>query len=775
MGGGWQCPTCNGDNLQETPFCGWCGAARGTDEHHDEQRLVTALFADISGFTTLADRLDAERLHDIIAPVISILAGIAEDYGGTLAKYAGDAVLVFFGAPVAQEDHAVRAALTALGMHKVLADAIPRLGPEAQGLELHIGINSGRVVAGMFGGDLRHDYSILGDSVNVAQRLESVAPPGETYVGETTQQLIAADFDVEALGALELKGKTKPVDGWRLVGRKTIAAARAAKPTSVLVGREREMTAALEVIEQVDTRGSIFTVTAEPGGGKTRLTEAIRGCAEERGIRWLEARCISYGAGLAYYPYIDLLRRTYGISIEQDPAVSSERLRAELSAAGIEQIAPYFSRVLGLPTPEGAADISSLEPEAFRRELHEAFVTWLISVLREQTVVLAVEDAHWIDTTSLELTAQLARVIQTHPLLVYLTGRPESGTAFDHVEGGGSPDGLVDIALGPLDRNATGSLIAATLDGPPADDLVDMVLDRSGGNPFFAQELVRSLQGTGGLKLLDGSWRPIPDWDSATLPPTIEGVLAGRIDMLSRVAAQTLQVASVIGKRVNPFLLEAVAEDVIDLPRQIDHLVADGFLDRVIVEGAEVLTFHHALVVDVAYSRLVRRQRRDLHRRVAEAAEVLYGTGDDVIDLLARHFYLADAGVKAVDYLEKAGVRSERLFANEEAIVHLARRRDGTRRPSRQPLARLDTASCRPRGAHRPLRRRGRPVRRGTRAHERRTRVARIGCDLPQAGRLRRCAGTAQRGIRRRTAAHPRSHPTLAGTGLDVRRRGQIR
>jgi len=671
----WGCISCHGTNPEGTRFCGHCGTPHDrveTDGNKDERRLITALFADISGFTSLADRLDTDHLHQVISPVISVLAGVAEDYGGTLAKYAGDAVLVFFGAPVAQEDHATRALWCATEMHRALADAIPRLPADAHGLELHIGVNSGTVVAGMFGGDIGADYSILGDSVNVAQRLESVASGGETYVGETTWQLTNTQFELDALGDLTLKGKSKPVKAWRLIApaESGSSSSRTAQVASVLVGRGAELRTVQKVL---DAGSGIVSLTAEPGGGKTRLSEEIRVLAEAAGYRWLDGRCVSYGTSLAYWPYIDVLRRTYGIRIEQDPTIAAAELADRLSAAGVREVAAYFARLLGLPPPSGVPDISALEGEAFVRALHDAFISWVTALTVVEPVILAIEDIHWSDAASIDLSSAVAQFTADLPIILCLTGRPEALDTLVRLSELASPDRRAVIPLGPLDRFSTASVAEQVLGRPPGEQFLDMVLERSGGNPFFIRELVRSLRDSGALEPHDGRWELRPDWDVSGLPPTIEGVLSARIDRLPRSAAHLLQVASVIGRRVNVALLEGIAEDVVGLPRTLDRLVTAGFLDRLNLDGQTVLNFHHALVVDAAYSRLMERERRDLHRRVAETGEVIYGSGDDVIDLLARHFYLAGAGVKAVQYLEQAAERSKRLFANEEAVLHIRR------------------------------------------------------------------------------------------------------
>ena len=676
--GGWGCGRCGADNVVGTRFCGYCGdpkADAGEAETADERRLITALFADISGFTSLADKLDADALHETISPVIGLLASVAERYEGTIAKYAGDALLVFFGAPVAQEDHAERALRVALEMHAELARARAHLAPEARALELHIGVNTGKVVAGMFGGDIRSDYSILGDAVNVAQRLEASAPSGETYVGATTCRLTAAAFELEALGELTLKGKDRPIPAWRLVG------ARAEPVGTALgrgrfVGREPELEAARAVVDGLCAgTGGVITVTGEPGIGKSRLTAEVRATAASSAAaaRWLEGRCISYGAGLPYWPYVALLRSELGIRIE-DPPEDSARLLAEspeVVAAG--DAVAYFAQLLGLAVP-GGKRLDDLEPEAFRRGLHDAFARWLGAIAAQGPVVVVVEDLHWADPSSIALTEELAGLGAAAPVVFCVTGRPEAALTAARVASAVPPERQAILELAPLDPTATAALLESLLEGPPPPARVELIAQRAAGNPFFAEELVRSLLEAGDLGH-DGGWHLRPGWDPAALPATVEGVLSARMDLLPRAAANVLLIASVVGRQVRLDLLDALTEDLPDSASAVDQLVGAGFLDRVAADGdrAELLVFHHALVLDAAYDRIVRRDRRQLHRKVADLAEELYGTGDDVVDLMARHLYLAGAGVKAIEYLTRAAARARRLFANGEAIVHLER------------------------------------------------------------------------------------------------------
>jgi adenylate cyclase len=652
----WACSACGGTNPAGTRFCGHCGApyANGepsapADEQQvadalrsfvtgavadrlvegggrlpEERRLITALFADVSGFTSLAERLDPEQLLEVIDPVIAGLSDVVDRYEGYVEKFAGDALLALFGAPISHEDDAQRALIVALEMHDALARMCAELPHNAE-LTLHVGVNSGHGIARILGSEARMDYAVLGDSVILAQRLESAAPAGKTYVSDSTYRLASEHFEFAPVGELTLKGKQEPIRAWELVAARTTAAARR---TSRLVGRTRELAAAERIFE----RGQIVAVTGEPGVGKSRLTEELRARAASSDIRWLQTRCLSYGAGLAYWPYGELVR----------------------SASAPSN--PFFARLLG--TVEAGPE---LEPEAFRRGLHDAFVAWLGALAAEQTTVLCLEDVHWADPSSLELTKELAQLSSQVGLSLYLTARPEAEPDLTEI----APD-HERITLRRLGLEDVAALIDDLLGGPAPPKLGDFVRARTAGNPFFVGEVLRSLQDEAVLAVEDGTWQLLQGWDTRTLPDTVEGVLAARIDALPRAATAVLQTASVIGRRVGVTLLRKVHGDEIEAA--LDELVRRGFLDR---DDGQVV-FHHALIQDAAYERLLRRRRRQLHLLVAEAAEELHGAGDDTIDLLARHLYLGESP-RASEYLVRAGRRAQSLFANEEAILHFKR------------------------------------------------------------------------------------------------------
>jgi adenylate cyclase len=691
------CPNCGGDNPATMRFCGHCGsplqtptpgassdketvearvtaalksfvseqvAERITEEGGapaEERRLVSALFADLSGFTPLADKLDPEELLEVIDPVINRLTDIVGRYEGYVDKFAGDALLAFFGAPVAHEDDADRALLVALEMHRELARLIPDLPEDARGLTLHAGVNTGHVIARVLGTEVRMDYSVLGDAVILAQRLESAAPAGSTYVGELTHTLTQESFEFESVGELTLKGKAEPVSAWRLIGPR-VTRLRLTAPH--FVGRRKELeTARLVLDHATEGNGAVVTVSGEPGVGKTRLTNEIRGEANARGFMWLTGRCLSYGSAIAYWPFADLFRSFFGIGPDEPHASALPRMRSMLTELSAEESLPYLARLLGLP----ARELDQLDPETYRRRLHENVVAVLRATAERTPLVLAIEDLHWGDASSIALVTEIAALVPTEPLILYLTARTEAVPVLVEIASG-TPDVLRHVfRLERFVQQEIEELVSALLEGDAPREVVQTISDRSGGNPFFAEEILRVMKDSGHITLTPDGWRA-HGLETVSLPPTVEGVLSSRIDLLPRSTAAVLQKASVIGRRVRIPILRRLEPPPIHLDRELDTLIERGYLEA--EGGGDEVVFHHALVQEVAYSRLLRKQKRELHRAVADAAEDLYGADEDTIDLLARHLYLGQAGSKAIDYLVRAGDRSKRLFANEEAILH---------------------------------------------------------------------------------------------------------
>lgn len=647
----WGCRSCGAANGEVMAFCGRCGSKRGV-ERVDDLRLVTALFADISGFTTLADTLDAEDLHAVINPLIAGLAGIAERYGGFIAKYAGDALLCLFGAPIAHEDDAQRALLAAYEMQAGLPAMLAQLGPAAKGLTIHIGVNTGRVVAGAVGSAAQNDYSVLGDSVILAQRLESVCPSGQTYVGESTRELCKDEFDFEDVGELQLKGKLTLVRAFRLVGRKRLGS-DASRP---LVGREIELATVLGGLQG----GGAVLVSGEPGVGKSRLLAETRLRATRNGAWWLQMRCLSYGASLAYWPFIDLVRQALGLRVEDAPTDVLARLRTTLPADHVAGAA----RLLGQPVDE-------LEPEAARRQVHNALIGMLAFLAGDRPIVLAVEDAHWIDASSSDVLGEMLRVPDGMPLSVVLSTRPEGVEACEQLLSQARSGTIVELE--PLGPEAIPLLATAVVGAPVTGTALDLVVERTHGNPLFVEELLRSLQEEDALVTTSAGFDLRPGFDVEAVPQTVERVFSARVDALPLPALAVLSIASVVGRVVRLTLLSRVAgANGTDLA-PLDHLVDAGLLERVSDQNEPAVTFHHALLQDVVYGRLLKKQKVALHRTVADAGLALYGDGDETLDLLARHLFLAEAGEQALEALLRAGRRAARLYANDAAAEHFRR------------------------------------------------------------------------------------------------------
>jgi tetratricopeptide (TPR) repeat protein len=349
-------------------------------------------------------------------------------------------------------------------------------------------------------------------------------------------------------------------------------------------------------------------------------------------------------------------------------AQARARLADLLATTGGLNSEGFLQRLMGI-TANGAH--GELEPEALRRGLHAALAELVLALSRKAPLVFAMEDLHWADASSVDLTADLIRATADSPILYLLTGRPEARSRTAALAGLRQEDVQREIVLEALDPTAVQTLVAELVGGTPDAALVDLLAERTGGNPFFVEETVRSLREAKALVERNARWTTAPGWQPESVPATIEGVIAARLDRLSAAEAATLELGSVIGRTVRRPLLQAVAHDVPHLDASIDRLVEGGFLDQRPNDPERSFSFHHALVQSVAYNRMLRKRRRELHLRVADAAESIYGAADDFIDLLARHLYLAEAGERAVAALLRAANRAQRLYANQEAIVHL--------------------------------------------------------------------------------------------------------
>ena len=607
----------------------------------EDRRTVTAVFADLSGFTALAGSLEPTELARVIDPVVAGLTRIVDRYGGAVEKFAGDAILAFFGAPIAHEDDAQRALLAALEMHEQL----PLLSshPAAQTLTLHVGVNTGEVYARMVGSQARLDYAVLGEAVVLAQRLESLAPNTQTYVGAETAALVGDAFLFEDLGALAVKGRAEPVQAVRLLGRSL--APRATRRRSVaFVGRERELDLVQDRHRRRRSRGRwVAVVCGDAGLGKSALVEAVGNDARAAGLRTLTLRSLSHGVATPFLPVVDALRA----DLEADP--EDPALRSLLGLAEAEDS--------DLPTA----------PEALRAALTHAAAAWLLTCAQASGLLLVAEDLHWADAATVDVLEEVGRVASAQRILLLATSRPGSPAIRALADATGT---ALRLDLEPFGPEHLAALLENELGAPPDARVVGLLASRTEGNPLFAAELGDALAEDGTLVLRDGRWRLAAHAETADIPRSVGALFGARVDALAPLLAETLWAAAIVGMEPEPALVARtldLPEDVAD--ERLGRLVTNGLL-RV---GAGPRAFRHALLRDAVLERLAPERARALHLRVAEALAQAAPPGTETSARIGAHLFDGGSPRLALPYLVDVATLSRAVYAHAEAIEVLAR------------------------------------------------------------------------------------------------------
>jgi ABC-type oligopeptide transport system substrate-binding subunit/class 3 adenylate cyclase len=663
----------------------------------EERKVLTAVFADVVGSTALAERLDPEDVKLVVGEAVARIVGEVESLGGHVKDLAGDGVLAFFGAPTTREDdaeRAVRCALRIVGEMEEYAREVRR-GWGADGFGVRVGAATGAVVVGEVGAGSRVEYAAFGDTVNVAARLQSAAEPGSVLVDEATRRAVEGLFEWGETRELELKGKAEPVPAWPVVG--VVAAGRTRGLPGVetrLVGRSRELGLGREALEALRAgRGGVLVVAGDAGIGKTRLLDELRELAERDGSCWLEGRCVSYGESLPYWPFRDLLRAGWIGAGAEEPElrirVGLRRRLEQLFAGQADELYPYLGGLLEVALErEAEARTSQLSPEALQWRTFEVVGQLFARLAESAPLVLALEDLHWADPTSVLLLEQLLSLAEDAPVLLVLSLRPErdhpSWSLREHASRE-FPHLLREIDLGPLGRRLEGSRADPTMPGQeqgadgellaalvaPATlpaELQRRVLEAADGNPFFLEELVRSLADVGALVRTDDGWR----FDHAVeveVPPTVEKAILARLDRLTAPARDLVTAASALGRTFALPLLEGVLGEIPD--DALHELQRLGLLRQSRRWPQPEYRFRHALIQETAYRTLLGEQRTRLHRRAAEWLEERYAERDaEVLGLLAHHWLRAEDEVKAADYLLRAGDKARLEYALDEAIEH---------------------------------------------------------------------------------------------------------
>ncbi len=647
----------------------------------EERKVLTAVFADVVGSTALAERLDPEDVKLVVGEAVARIVGEVESLGGHVKDLAGDGVLAFFGAPTTREDDAERAVLCGLrivGEMEEYAREVRR-GWGAEGFGVRVGAATGAVVVGEVGAGSRVEYAAFGDTVNVAARLQSAAEPGSVLVDDATHRSVEGLFEWGEALELDLKGKSDPVAAWPAAGVAADGRAQRGLPgvETRLVGRSRELGLGREALEALRAgRGGVLVIAGDAGIGKSRLVDELRELAEKDGSCWLEGRCVSYGESLPYWPFRDLLRGEWIGAGADEPElrvrVGLRRRLEQLFDGSADELYPYLGGLLEVALEhEAAARTSQLSPEALQWRTFEVVGQLFARLAHDAPLVLALEDLHWADPTSVLLLEQLLSLAEEAPVLLVLTLRPErdhaAWTLREHA-GREFPHLLREIDLGPL-ADADGELLTALV--APASlpaELERRVLEAAEGNPFFLEELVRSLADVGALVRVDEGWR----FDHAVeveVPPTVEKAILARLDRLSASARELVTAASALGRTFALALLEGVVAEA--SPEALHELQRLGLLRQSRRWPQPEYRFRHALIQETAYRTLLAEQRTRLHRRAAEWLEERYaGREAEVLGLLAYHWLRAEDEEKAAGYLLRAGDKARLEYALDEAIEH---------------------------------------------------------------------------------------------------------
>jgi class 3 adenylate cyclase len=599
------CGSCGTVLNEKAKFCSACGAAVSAGTQPAEYKQVTVLFADVVHSMDIATAVGPERLREIMAQLADRCGAVVKRYGGTVDKFTGDGIMAVFGAPVAFEDHAVRACLAALGVQeeaqRLAIDVRERDGVD---LQLRVGLNSGQVIAGDIGSS-HLGYTAVGEQVGMAQRMESVAPPGGVMLSASTARLVEGAAALGESELVQIKGGDAAVPARRLLGMGDGHRA-VGRAESSLVGRRWEMSAVAALLERaVDGHGAVVTVVGPPGIGKSRLVREVAAMAGRRDVGVFTTYCESHTSQVPFHAVARLLRAATGVE-GLDGQTARDRVRDRIPDADPEDL-PLLHDLLGIADPNAA--LPAIDPDARRRRLTALLNA--ASLARETPAVYAVEDAHWIDEVSESMIADFLTVIPQTPSLVLATYRPEYRGALTRVADAHT------VALAPLSDSETAALVCELIgDDPSVGELGQRIAERAAGNPFFAEEIVRDLAERGVLHGNHGTYMSTTDVAEVSVPATLQATIAARIDRLDPAAKRTLSAAAVIGSRFSSGLLQTLGIDPV-----LQDLLGGELIDQVRFTREPEYVFHHPLIRTVAYESQLKSDRADLHRRVAAAIE----------------------------------------------------------------------------------------------------------------------------------------------------------
>jgi class 3 adenylate cyclase/tetratricopeptide (TPR) repeat protein len=678
-------------------------AERSSQVTEGERRVVTILFCDVKGSTEAAEQLDPEEWTEIMNGAFEHMIRPVDQYEGTIARLMGDAVLAFFGAPVAHEDDPQRAVLAGLDIVNDIQTYRAHVKREwGIDLNVRVGINTGLTVVADVGSEKAAEYTAMGDAVNVAARMEQTAKPGTVQITHETYMLVAPLFECKPLGGISVKGKSKPIFAYQVLARKaepgSLRGLGGLGISSPLVGREREFAIAHDALTRLlEGEGGFLMILGEAGIGKSRLLAELRAgfmkqtqassidplaqATNNSPLIWLEGNTLPYGKRISYWPFQEILKKYAGINEEDGESEAWCKLEASIGSLFPEETAeilPYLASLLALKvTEEYAERVKYLDGEALGRQVYRASRRFFQRLAEQTPLVLVFDDLHWMDTSSAGLLEHLLPLTESVPLLICSLSRPDPESPalrLREIAAEEYGDRFIEIDLHPLSPTNSDWLVHNLLDidGLPAH-LRQRMVNKADGNPFFLEEIVRDLIEAGALvhDPSSGRWQATVAAEKVSVPDTIQGLIMARIDRLEDDLKRVIRRAAVIGRSFLYRILNAVLTHEDDLEGQLDQLQRVELIrEKQQIPELEYI-FKHALAQETTYDSILLQERREVHSRVGAAIETLMADRlEEFYGLLAYHYSAAEQWEQAQKYLFKAGDQAGRMAADAEALTH---------------------------------------------------------------------------------------------------------
>jgi class 3 adenylate cyclase/tetratricopeptide (TPR) repeat protein len=670
------CPSCGKVNPPGCNFCNECDQKLeedvfGTKEPclEGERKQVTVLFSDLSGYTAMSERLDPEEVKEIMSQVFGEITSIVNKYDGSIEKFIGDAVVAFFGVPKTHEDDPVRAIRVVKEIHSFVEGISKQVEQKTgQSLSMHTGINTGLVVTGQVDQD-GGTTGVLGDTINLASRLSGLAKPDEILVGAVTHQLAEGHFIFERLEPVQVKGKAKTVQAYRLLSIRE-------KPFTLhgtfglradFIGRKAELVQLQEAVQELrQGQGGVFSLCGDAGTGKTRLLEEFRATLDPSEIQWREGHAYAYSQNIPYFPLIDLLNRTWHIK-EGDPP-ETVREKVELNIGRLigkkGDVAPYIGSLYSLNYPE----IEGVSPEFWRSGFIKAIQAILSALTQSGPTVICLEDVHWADPSTLDLVRSLVSELTNH-LILFISVYRLPFSLFTSHQLGALGTAYREIKLQDLSASDAQDMMESLLKSKTIPhELERFIHETVQGNPFYLEEVINALIDSGALTRDNGTWKLTQSIVRSEIPSTVQGVISARLDRLEKEMKRVLQEASVIGRA----FLYQILKEVTQLREHLDRCLSGlERLDLIRMRSLEPdleYIFKHALTQEVVYNGLLKKERREIHEHTARVMEKLFQDRlSEFFETLAFHFAQGQSVHKAVDYLVKSGEKSLERYAVEES------------------------------------------------------------------------------------------------------------